>query len=346
MRAQGVHLHHALQSGRQHGGELGHPLFELLAAVQASGSIQRAAAALGGSYRQVWASLKRWESGLGRPLVVWTQGHPARLTPHAQALLAEERLLRARHAPQIAALRAELERLFEFAAGDETLRLELPAVPDPALALLREAAAERHGLNLVLQPCAGADAVHALAQGRTALAAFALPEGPGDEPVPAAAQALLASGRFTTLLALRRTLGLMAAPQALPGGVAAVVAAGLRRAGRPPGSSAELGWLRLCRAAGLVPPAPARVEPTHEAAATAVAQGLSDTAFGCETAAAAQGLAFRALAHDRLLLVAAAAPADAARETLDTVLADARWRQALSALPGVEPLPTTEAADS
>lgn len=87
MRAQGVHLHHTLQSGHQHGGELGHPLFELLAAVQASGSIQRAAASLGGSYRHAWASLKRWESGLGRPLVVWTQGHPARLTRDMRGLV-------------------------------------------------------------------------------------------------------------------------------------------------------------------------------------------------------------------------------------------------------------------
>lgn len=347
MRPNGVHLHHGLESGHQHGGELAHPLFDLLSAVQASGSIQRAAASLGASYRHVWGALKRWESELGRPLVSWTQGHPAQLTPHAQALLARERLLRARHAPQIAALRADLERLFEYAAGDEALVLDLPAVPDLALALLRDAAIQRHGLHLALQPRCSADALAALASGRSPVAAFALPEDAAAEPALAAPLEALASGGFVVLLALRRTLGLMAPAQALPGGVAAVVEAGLRLAGRPPGSSAEIVWRRLCRRAGFAPPVPARVEPTHEAAATAVAQGLADAAFGCEGVAAAQGLAFRPLAHDRLLLaVAADAPDDPAFAALRAAVADATWSQALSALPGVEPLPAATALAS
>lgn len=340
MRPNGVHLHHSLESGHQHGGELGHPLFDLLSAVQASGSIQRAAASLGASYRHVWGALKRWESELGRPLVTWTQGHPAQLTPHAQALLAHERLLRARHAPQIAALRCDLERLFEYAAGDETPVLELPAVPDLALALLRDAAMQRHGLHLALQPRCSADALAALTEGRSPVAAFALPEDARAEPALAAPLALLGGGGFVVLLVLRRTLGLMAPAQALPGGITAVVEAGVRVVGRPPGSSAEIVWRQLCRREGVAPPPPARIEPSHEAAATAVAQGLADAAFGCEGAAAAQGLAFRPLAHDRLLLAAAAeVAAGPAFAPLRSALADATWHQALSALPGVERLP-------
>ncbi|MBZ8142917.1 LysR family transcriptional regulator [Rubrivivax gelatinosus] len=338
MRPNGVHLHYGLQPGHQHGGELEHPLFGLLAAVQASGSIQRAATSLGASYRHVWGALKRWESELGRPLVTWTQGHPAQLTPHARQLLARERLLRARHAPQIAALRAELERLFEQAAGDDSMTLVLPATPEPALALLRDTAATRHGLHLALQSAASLDALRALVEGRVAAAAFALPEHSADTAF-AAAHAALVAGPQLPAVVLRRTLGLMAPASALPGGIAALTEVGLRFAGRPAGSSADAVWRQLCRQAGISPPQPEVVEPTHEAAAVAVAGGLADVGFGSEAAAVAAGLAFRPLAHDRLLVVLAAdAAPEPALQALQAALADPDWHQALSALPGIEPL--------
>jgi putative molybdopterin biosynthesis protein len=68
-----------------------HPLFALLDAVRCGGSIKAAAGALGLSYRHVWGELRRWESELGR------------------GLLHIERSTQDRFAPQLEAMRRELE---------------------------------------------------------------------------------------------------------------------------------------------------------------------------------------------------------------------------------------------
>ena len=334
MRPNGVHLDYAIRPGHQAVDGLSHPLFELLAAIRSHGSLQRAAASVGASYRQVWSALKRWEAEFGRPLVAWDQGNPVQLTPHALALLDHERLLRARFAPQLGALRAELERLFERAAGDELAVLELPAVADPALDLLREAARERHGLHLALRDASSLDALRALVEGRAALAAFTLPE-PGDDPAFDTAHRALAGGRFAPLVALRRTLGFILAGEA-PAEVAALASAGARFAAPAPGSASDAVWQRLCRGSGIATPRPVLADAAHDAIATAVGAGFADIGFGSEAAAAAAELGFVPLAHEHLLLAAAAdaAPA-AALVALREAVADAGWRQAAAALGGV-----------
>jgi molybdate transport repressor ModE-like protein len=80
----------------------------MLAAVQDSGSISAAARTLGLSYRHVWGELKRWEAELGQPLLLWVKGQPAVLAPVGERLLAMEREVVARLAPQIEVLRREL----------------------------------------------------------------------------------------------------------------------------------------------------------------------------------------------------------------------------------------------
>lgn len=89
---------------------LHHPLMAMLAAVQDSGSISAAARTLGLSYRHVWGELKRWEAELGQPLLLWVKGQPAVLAPVGERLLAMEREVVERLAPQIEALRRELEQ--------------------------------------------------------------------------------------------------------------------------------------------------------------------------------------------------------------------------------------------
>ncbi|HKX94721.1 MAG TPA: LysR family transcriptional regulator [Methylibium sp.] len=86
-----------------------HPLFALLDAVRHGGSIKAAAATLGLSYRHVWGELRRWEAALGRALLNKAQGQRAALTPFADRLLEIERSTQARFAPQLEAMRRELE---------------------------------------------------------------------------------------------------------------------------------------------------------------------------------------------------------------------------------------------
>jgi putative molybdopterin biosynthesis protein len=78
-----------------------------------------------------------------------------------------------------------------------------------------------------------------------------------------------------------------------------------------------------------------RDEPSHRAAAEAVASGSADAAFGIEAAARARGLGFVALAREQYFLVML-------RQTLELphvqalleLLRTERWRAQLNAIPG------------
>ena len=113
-----VQLTYTLASERSAERELHHPLMAILSAVHTSGSISGAARQLGLSYRHVWGELKRWEAELGQTLVLWAKGQPALLSPFGEKLVWAERRALARLAPQIEALRNELERAFSIAFDD------------------------------------------------------------------------------------------------------------------------------------------------------------------------------------------------------------------------------------
>jgi molybdate transport repressor ModE-like protein len=133
MKTRGIHLQYTFGPPDQRGAEVQNPLFDLLSAVREHGSIQQAAKALGASYRHVWGSLKQWEEAIGEPLVVWTQGQPARLTPFAERLLWAETRARTRMTPHIEALRAELERVLTEALDGSQHVLTIYASHDLAL---------------------------------------------------------------------------------------------------------------------------------------------------------------------------------------------------------------------
>ena len=153
---------------------------DLLQAVRSSGSISAAARALGLSYRHVWGELKRWEQTLGQPLIVWEKGQPARLTEFGDKLLWAERQAQARLAPQIEALRVDLERAFAVAFDDAAHVLTLYASHDDALAVLREHALTRRPadgrgeaqLHLDIRFTGSVDAIQALNEGRCVMAGF------------------------------------------------------------------------------------------------------------------------------------------------------------------------------
>jgi len=155
MKPPGIHLRYAFEATEQSGAGIEHPLFDTLAALQAHGSIKQAAQALGLSYRHVWGQLKAGEQGLGAPLVAWSQGRPAHLTPFAERLIDAERGARQRMAPHLAALRAELQHVLAQALDTRPLVLAICAQgPRAALALpaFAELAAARHDLHLAADP--------------------------------------------------------------------------------------------------------------------------------------------------------------------------------------------------
>ena len=207
-----VDLSYTLSLGERSRRELHHPLLELLEGVNRSGSISAAAREMSLSYRHVWGELKRWESELGRPLLVWTMGQPARLSTFGTKLLWAERQAQARLAPQLASLRSELERAFAMAFDDEAEVIPVSASHDEALPLLGDWAARHHKLHLDIHFTGSVDALAALNDGRCLLAGFhALTQAPMGSPTALVYRPMLKPGRHKLIGFATRSQGLIVA---------------------------------------------------------------------------------------------------------------------------------------
>lgn len=339
MKARGVHLQYSFDQAGQRGADMQNPLFDLLSALREHGSIQHAAKAMGASYRHVWGALKHWQDVIGEPLVTWTQGQPARLTPFAERLLWAEARARVRLVPHIEALRAELERVLADALDGTQQVLSVLASHDLALPLLRDQAAAS-GVHLELKFAGSIDALRALAEGRCAIAGFHVPPlADAANPFARGLKPLLQPGRHKLIGCTRRQQGLLAAkgnPLALAT-VADLARRGVRVVQRQPGSGTRLLTEHLLAQAGLAgaPLHEALVEDSHLAVAAAVASGLGDVGLGVAAAAAAFGLDFVPLVEEDYFLVCLDDTLDSdAVQRLRQVLAGAAWTRALTTLPG------------
>jgi putative molybdopterin biosynthesis protein len=337
VKSRGVHLQYRFEAEPQQGAEVHNPLFDLLSAVRAHGSIQHAARALGASYRHVWGALKHWQEVIGEPLVTWTQGQPARLTPFAERLLWAEARARVRLVPHIEALRAELERVLAEALEGEQAALAVVASHDQALPLLRSQAAAA-GLHLELKFAGSLDALRALAEGRCSIAGFHVPPlADAANPFARGLKPLLQPGQHKLIGCTRRRQGLMVAPGnplALRT-IADIARPGVRFVQRQAGSGTRLLTDHLLARAGIAEAPAAATEDSHLAVAAAVASGLGDAGLGIAAAAAAFGLEFVPLIDEDYYLVCRAAELDgAAVQTLRSVLAAPAWAAVLATLPG------------
>jgi putative molybdopterin biosynthesis protein len=313
----------------------------LLAAVHDSGSISGAARALSLSYRHTWGELKRWETELGQTLVSWAKGQPAVLSPFGEKLLWAERRAQARLAPQVEALRSELERAFAIAFDDSAGVIPISASHDDALPLLRQLAQSEQNLHLDIQFCGSVAALEALNAGRCLLAGFhALTDSPPRSPTARTYRPLLKPGRHKLVSFAQRTQGLIVAagnPLALQG-LGDLSRPGLRFAQREQGTGTRVVLEQLLATQNIDPAGLfvlERTEPSHRAAAEAVASGSADAAFGIEAAARARGLGFVPLTREHYFLVALQ-PSLAhphVRALLELLRGEA-WRAQLDALPG------------
>jgi putative molybdopterin biosynthesis protein len=319
-------------------------LMDLLHAVQEQGSISAAARQLGLSYRHVWGELRRWEASLAHPLILWEKGQRARLAPLGEKLLWAERQAQARLAPQIEALRSELERAFAVAFDEAAQVLTLFASHDDGLSLLRAFAAQQAQLHLDVRFCGSVDAIAALNEGRCALAGFHASQQPGlGSETQRSYQPLLQPGRHKLIGFAERSQGLMVAPgnPMRLGSLADVARRRARFVNRPIGSGTRLLCGELLVREGLTPPdipGYERHEPSHAAVAQAVASGSADAGLGIEAAARARGLAFVPLLREHYYLVclkeALEQPPIA---TLRRLLASAEWQAQIASLPGYAP---------
>ena len=342
-----LQLHYTL--GRDTGPALvRNPLIDLLQAVDSHGSISAAARALGLSYRHVWGALKRWEDTLGEPLVTWTKGQPARLTPFSERLLWAETRARTRLTPHIEALRAELERVLAEALDGNQQVLTIFASHDLALPRLRDLAAQQ-GLHIDLRFAGSLDALRALDAGRCLVAGFHVPPlraraGRSASTFAQALKPLLQPGQHKLIGCVRRTQGLMVHPlnphrlRGLPD----LAGSPARFINRQRGSGTRLLMDHLLAEHGIDaatirgyadPP-----EDSHVAVAAAVASGQADVGAGIEAAALQFGLDFIPLiTEDYFLACLKHALEHPAEVRLREVLGASTWLQAVAGLPGYEP---------
>ena len=319
---------------------LRHPLMELLQAVAQHGSISAAARELGLSYRHVWGELKRWEDVMGHELIVWEKGQSARLTEFGDKLMWAERQTQARLAPQLEALRADLERTFAVAFDTHAHVLTLYASHDDALPRLREHAAES-GLHLDIRFCGSVDAIRALNEGRCTLAGFHTQTRPlATSHTALAYRDLLKPGLHKVLGFATRTQGLIVAPgnplQLRNLQDAARTRARFVQRSLGTGTRVLLDDLLAQEKLALADlnnwPDD---EPSHVALAEAIASGRCDVGLGIESTAKSKGLGFVPLMHEHFHLVCLKSALESpATQALRHVLQDAAWAQALQALPG------------
>ena len=336
-----VHLTYGLAGVSDTRQALHHPLLAMLTAVHETGSISGGAKQLGLSYRHVWGELKRWEAELGQTLVVWVKGQPARLSPFGTKLLWAERQAQARLAPQIESLRSELERAFAMAFDDSAGIITLYASFDEALPRLRDWVGQRDKLHLEIQFTGSVDALAALNEGRCLLAGFhAITHAGLRSPTAKVYRPMLKPGRHKLIGFAARTQGLIMAP-GNPLGLQALAdlqRAGVRFVNRQRGTGTRVVLEELLAGAQIAADNIAgfdTTEPSHQAAAQAVASGAADVSFGIEAAARAKGLDFVPLAQEQYFLaVLATHLADPHVSALLAALRTPEWTAALNAIPG------------
>jgi putative molybdopterin biosynthesis protein len=340
MKSRGVHLQYSYQPVDQRGAAVQNPLFDLLSAVHEHGSIQRAAQGIGASYRHVWGALKHWQDVLGEPLVSWTQGHPARLTPFAERLLWAETRARVRLAPHIEALRAELERVLAEALDGSQQVLTIYASHDLALPALRDTARGAEKLHIELRFAGSLDALRALAEGRCTVAGFHVPPlTQGAALFARSLKPLLKPGRHKLIGCMQRMQGLVVVP-GNPLGLHTLADVAARRGRfvqRQPGAATRLLTEHLLAQEGVDPVrlVTTHTEDSHSAVAAVVAGGLADAGVAIEAAARQYGLDFLPLAADEYFLVCLAESLEQpAVQALRRALQDPAWHQAVAALPG------------
>lgn len=324
------------------------PLIDLLQAVASQGSISAGARALGMSYRHVWGELKRWEQELGNELLVWEKGQSAKLTEFGSKLMWAEAQAQARLAPQIEALRSELERAFAVAFDPDAHVVMLYASHDHALGALREFAlaadavsAAHASLHLDIRFCGSVDAIRALNEGRCVIAGFHTLQQPVRGSVAERIyKPLLKPGLHKIIGFATRTQGLMVRtgnPLKLHT-LQDVQATKARFVNRPLGAGTRVVLDELLQQSQLSPasfPGYANSEPSHTAVAHAIATGAADVGLGIEVAARAHGLDFVPLLDENYHLVCLkSALDDPAIVALMDLLKSPHWQAQLSALAG------------
>jgi len=322
-------------------------LLQLLAGIQASGSIAQAGRDLGLSYRHAWGLLQQAEAVLGQPLLERGRGQGSVPTELAQRLVWADARIAARLQPLLETLAAEVEGELGRVQRRRRAVPRLHASHGFAVAALREQLAAR-SVRVEVRYRNSLEAVAALAQGDCELAGFHLPLGEFQSAAAARYAPWLDRHQHRLVHLAVRTQGLFVAPGNPLGvrGVADLARSDLRFVNRPEGSGTRVLTDLLLRRHAIAPRQVTgydSTELTHAAVAAFVASGMADVGMGVQTAAHRFGLHFIPLLKERYFF---ALPADGLdRDELRPVLSVLRspaFRSRVAGLQGYEAARTGE----
>ncbi|MGH8750710.1 MAG: substrate-binding domain-containing protein [Burkholderiales bacterium] len=318
-------------------------IFNLLAAIHRTGSLNKAAPLIGLSYRHLWNQIGKWSDRLGQPLAILERGRGARLTAFGEKLLWADQRVKARLGPQLDNLAAELEQELNdaFSAGRAALRVH--ASHDLALSGLRDLLNQvPNGPCLDLQFRGSLDCLASLARGQCDLAGFHLPEqGPGKELLTRYRKWL--KPRSERLIEfVTRSQGLMVT-QGNPKNIHTLhdlTQPGLRFVNRQQGSGTRLLLDLLLQRAAIEPSRIAGIdheEFTHAAVAATVASGKADAGLGIEAAARQYSLDFVPVASERYFLITRQESlAQSALKEMIAALQSGEFKKLITTLPGYD----------
>ena len=279
----------------------------LLCAVAEHGSLLRACAAVGVSYRHAWALIRDGEALLGMPLLLMERGKGSRLSPLSERLVWADRRVTARLSPTLDSLASELEAEIGRVQHEHEQPLRIRASHGFAVEALHHRL-NRTGVLNELRYCSSVDAVASLALGNCELAGFHIPGGEFERaaldhyrpwPQTASQRAIGLATRRVGLIVARGD------PKKIYG-IEDLARAELRFINRQPGSGTRFLLDLLLRRAGIEP---AQVngyeqcELTHAAVAAYVASDMADVGFGVETPARRFNLDFVPMHTERYFLL-------------------------------------------
>jgi molybdate transport repressor ModE-like protein len=333
-------------ASRQSGADLRNSLFDLLHALEASGSIKGAAASLGQSYRHVWGAIRQWEETLGQELIIWHKGRRSALTPYSERLIYAERQARVRMTPHLEALRAELGQVLREAADSRLQFLNVAASHDLGVGTLQELASSHGLLHMKLRFTGSEQALRDLNEGVCELAGFHVPRlSRASNVFKAALAPHLRPGEHKLISSHSRVQGWMTRREPSPAGRTVIDGwtrlrvPGTRLVNRQPGSGTRLLLDHLLQEHAL--PAESidgyhqRIEHTHVAVAAMIAGGTADIGLGVEAVAHDFGLHFEPLVEEDYYLVCLKDQLDRDPVSrLRQVLAQPSWAAELQQLPG------------
>lgn len=315
-------------------------LIELLVQVQARGSLQAAAQALGLSYRHAWDLVRQGEAQFRAPLVHMARGKGSHLSPLGEKIAWADHRIVARLRPALDSLASELASELDRVMSGTSPVVRIHASHGFAIERLVQRL-DAAGVTVDIAYASSVAAAAALSEGQCELAGLHIPNGPVQAEALAHYAAWLADDLSVIDIAQRRQ-GLMVAagnPKEVFA-LADLARPDVRFINRQAGSGTRFLLEALLGAQGI---SPARIagfetgEFTHAAVAAYVASGMADAAFGLEPPARQFKLDFIPMASERYFLLCRTAMLDApgVRKVLDALQSPA-LRAELDALPGYD----------